>query len=347
LRGRRRRLEIGTVVAPAAATERHDEEAGEGTCDENPGSWYETGMAALRKALGSCFSVEAELAIVGLVLLAWHALRIPIEGRVGVSLDHAVDVLRLEHALSLDLEASVIDRVSGSDAQPALAWIYRNVHLPVLFAFLAAVRLSRPSQYPFVRTVFVLSFVPALLVIWIFPLAPPRWLTGLGLGPAPTDAELGAGGALFHNETAAAASQHFGFALFVAVVALWLFPRSRLAWVAAAYPALVFLVIVGTGNHYVLDCVIGSLTFALAAAAALVLHGSTSGRPVVVQPGAGIAAIGYGLIAGGLVTLHLTALTNWTNIAGVLELVTGIAVVATSRLEPIEPLADDHRTSGG
>lgn len=295
----------------------------------------------------SCRSVEAELAIAGLALLAWQALRIPLEGRVGVSLGHATDVLRLERALSLDIESSVIGRVSGSDIEPALAWMYRNIHLPVLFAFLAAVRLSRPAQYPFVRTVFVLSFVPALFVIWLFPLAPPRWLTQLGLGPAPTDAELAARGALFHNETAAAASQHFGFALFVAVVALWLFPRSRLAWVAAAYPALVFLVIVGTGNHYVLDCVVGSLTFALATAAALALHGRVAGHAGVTQPGAGIAAAGYGLVAGGLVTLHLTALTSWSNIAGVLELVTGIAVIASSRLGPIDTLADDRQTTGG
>ena len=126
-----------------------------------------------------------------------------------------------------------------------------------------------------------------------------------------------------------------------------LFPRSRVAWVAAAYPALVFIVIVGTGNHYVLDCVVGSLTFVLAALAALALHGSLSGRPVEVQPGAGLAALGYGLIAGGLVTLHLTALTNWTNLAGLLELGAGIAVVASSRLQPMETLADERRTTGG
>jgi PAP2 superfamily protein len=293
-----------------------------------------------------CGSVEAELAIAGLVLLVWHALRIPVEGRVGVSLDHAADVLRLERALSLDVEASVIDRVSGTDAEPALAWLYRNIHLPVLFAFLAAVRLSRPAQYSFVRTVFVLSFVPALVVIWLFPLAPPRWLPELGMGSAPTDAELGAGGALFHNETAAAASQHFGFALFVAVVSLWLFPRSRIAWAAAAYPALVFLIIVGTGNHYVFDCIVGAATFALAAVTALCLHRRVSDRGVVVQPGAGLAAAGYGLIAGGLVTLHLTALTSWTNIAGAVELAAGIAIVMTSRLEPVETLADDGLTDG-
>ena len=314
-------------------------------CEQSAPAWYEIGVSALGKTLRSCRSVESELAIAGLVLLAWQALRIPLEGHVGVSLDHASDVLRLERALSIDVEASVIDRVSGSDVEPALAWIYRNVHLPVLFAFLAAVRLARPAQYPFVRTVFVLSFVPALLVIWLFPLAPPRWLSQLGLGPAPTDAELGSSGALFHNETAAAASQHFGFALFVAVVALWLFPRSNVARAAAAYPALVFLVIVGTGNHYVLDCVVGSLTFVLAAVVALVLHGRVPDDSRVAQPGAGIAAAGYGLIAGGLVTLHLTALTSWSNVAGALELVTGVIVVVSSRLESMEPLAEEQTGS--
>ena len=299
------------------------------------------GVDALRGWLRWCRSVEAELAFAGLVLIAWQALRIPLEGRVGVSLDHASDVLRLEEALSLDIEASVIERVSESGAESTLAWLYRNIHLPVLFTFLAAVRLLRPDRYSFVRTVFVLSFVPALFVIWLFPLAPPRWLAEVGLGPPPSDAELGAGGALFHNETAAAASQHFGFALFVAVVALWLFPRSRLAWIAAAYPVLVFVVIVGTGNHYVFDCVVGTLTFVLAAAAAFLLHGPAPTSSLGPQPAAGLAAIGYGLIAGGLVTLHLTALTSWSNIAGALELATGIAVVLTSRLEPAETLSDE------
>ena len=97
----------------------------------------------------------------------------------------------------------------------------------------------------------------------------------------------------------------------------------RIAWVAAAYPALVFLIIVGTGNHYVFDCVVGADVRARRRRG-LVLHGAVSGQSVAVQPGAGIAAIGYGLIAGGLVTLHLTALTSWTNVAGALELAAGL-----------------------
>ncbi len=167
---------------------------------------------------------------VALVLLAWHAIRIPIEGDVATSLAHADDVLRLERALSLDVEHGVIGRLDDASITPALEWLYTNIHLPVLFAFVAAARLLAPERYPVVRTTFALAFLPAALVIWLYPLAPPHWLPEFGFGVPPTDAELtSTTGALFHNTTAAAASQHFGFAVLVAATAIWLFPRSRLA----------------------------------------------------------------------------------------------------------------------
>ena len=208
---------------------------------------------------------------VALVLLAWHAIRIPIEGDVATSLAHADDVLGLERALSLDVEHAVIGRLDDANATSALAWLYTNIHLPVLFAFVAAARLLAPARYPVVRTTFALAFLPAALVIWLYPLAPPHWLPEFGFGVPPTDAELtNTTGALFHNTTAAAASQHFGFAVLVAATAIWLFPRSRLAYATLVYPVVVFLVIVGTGNHYVVDCIVGTLTLVLAAAVATV-----------------------------------------------------------------------------
>ena len=149
---------------------------------------------------------------VALVLLAWHAIRIPIEGDVATSLAHADDVLGLERALSLDVEHAVIGRLDDANITPALEWLYTNIHLPVLFAFIAAARLLAPERYPVVRTTFALAFLPAALVIWLYPLAPPHWLPEFGFGVPPTDAELtNTTGALFHNTTAAAASQHFGF----------------------------------------------------------------------------------------------------------------------------------------
>lgn len=295
-------------------------------------------MRHLERYLARTYALETELVLVALVLVAWHAIRIPIEGDVASSLAHADDVLGLERALSLDIEAWLI--ASTAAAASTLEWLYTNIHLPVLFGFVAAVRLLAPDRYPLLRTTFMLSFVPAALVIWLYPLAPPHWLPAFGFGVPPTDAELtSTTGALFHNTTAAAASQHFGFALFVAAASIWLFPRSPLAWATIAYPVLAFVVIVGTGNHYVLDCIVGTLTFVLAAAVASRFVPVRERRAPVVQTGdIASIAVGYGLIAWGFVSLDLTAL-DADNVLHALVLAAGVALVVAPRLGE-EPLVE-------
>lgn len=295
-------------------------------------------MRHVGRYFGRTYALETELLLVALVLLAWHAIRIPVEGDVATSLAHANDVLGLERTLSIDMEAWLIASTVG--AASTLEWLYTNIHLPVLFGFVTAVRLLAPDRYPLLRTTFMLSFVPAALVIWLYPLAPPHWLPEFGFGLPPTDAELtSTTGALFHNTTAAAASQHFGFALFVAAASIWLFPRSPFAWATIAYPVLAFVVIVGTGNHYVLDCIVGTLTFVLAAAVASRLVPARERRTRVAQTG-GIAsiAIGYGLIAWGFVSLDLTAL-DADNVLHALVLAAGVVLVVTPRLGE-EPLVE-------
>ena len=300
-------------------------------------------MRAAAKYAKRTYSVETELVFVALVLLAWHAIRIPIEGDVATSLAHAKDVLGLERALSLDVEQAVIDRLDGAGVTPALAWLYTNIHLPVLFAFVAAARLLAPARYPFVRTTFALAFLPAALIIWLYPLAPPHWLPEFGFGVPPTDAELtNTTGALFHNTTAAAASQHFGFSVLVAAIAIWLFPRSRLAYATLVYPVVVFLVIVGTGNHYVVDCIIGTLTLVLAAAVAWIIHRPTDLAPARAQTGIASIALGYGLITWGFVSLDLTGLRSWDNAFYALVLIAGVAAVIAPRLAEKGPLTESR-----
>jgi hypothetical protein len=298
--------------------------------------------AGLARRVRACYSLEAELAIVALVLVAWHAIRIPLEGGVGISLVHAEEVLRLEHVLSLDVEPRLIAFLSTTSAPDALRWAYMNVHLPVLFGFVAAVRLLAPDRYPAIRTTFAASFVPAVVVIGLYPLAPPYWLPRLGLGLPPSQLELTTGGSLFHNSTAAAASQHFGFAVFVAATAIWLFPRSWLAWATLAYPAFVFVVIVGTGNHYVLDCVVGTLTFVFGAAVAALVHQGHRAQTAPAQAaGAASIALGYGLIAWGLVSLDLTQPLVWQNLfPDAFILAAGVAAVVVPRLGPDEAVAE-------
>ena len=163
------------------------------------------------------YSVEAEMVIAALVLIGWELGRLPLEGRAGLSVRHARSWLRLEDALGIDVERPLIDFGSRQPWNRFLDWAYGGLHTPAMFAFLAAACLLAPDRYPRLRTIFVLSFLPALVVIGMYPLAPPHWLPELGLGPTPTQHELtGTLTGIFQNSTAAAASQHFGFAAFIA-----------------------------------------------------------------------------------------------------------------------------------
>jgi len=302
-----------------------------------------TVLKALRRAARARHPVEVEMGIVALVLLAWQAARIPLEGSVETSLAHARSVRELEGSLGLDFESPFIRFGATAPFDAMLEWMYTGIHTPALFGFLAAVCVYAPERYARLRTIFIVSFLPALLAIGLYPLAPPHWISELGFGPAPQQDELaGSIETLIHNSTAAIASQHFGFAVFIAAASLWLAPRSAFAWAALAYPALVFVVIVGTGNHYVLDCIVGTLTFVLAAAVAARLHGRTQPRAAAAPPTRAVVSVslGFAMVAWALVSLQLIEPRGWSNVVPVLVLLGGIAAVVTPRLSAKEPLAE-------
>ena len=282
------------------------------------------------------------MGIVALVLLAWQAVRIPLEGSVETSLAHSRSVRGLEQSLGLDFEGPFVRLASTAPYDGILDWMYTGIHTPALFGFMAAACVYAPERYATLRTIYVVSFLPALLAIGLYPLAPPHWVSELGFGPAPEQSELaGSIETLLHNSTAAIASQHFGFAVFIAAATLWLAPRSPIAWAAVAYPALVFVVIVGTGNHYVLDCIVGVLTFTVAAAVATLLHGRS--RAALAAPAGRTVlsvSLGFAMIAWGLVSLQLLAPGGWRNVVAALVLAGGIALALAPRSGAKEPLAE-------
>ena len=248
------------------------------------------------------WSVRAEAGFIALVLVAWQAIRIPLEGTTATSLAHARDELRLETTLHIDIERAVMRMLDGPMLSDALGWLYENLHVPVLVGFLVLARLAAPYRYPLLRLTFALSYVPAAFVIGLYPLAPPRYLPELG-GTPPSDADLTASTSeLLHNTTAAAASQHFAFALLIGVGALWLWPRSNAARLAVLYPVAVFVLILGTANHYVLDCVVGTACLAVGALAARLLVNEAAERSAEVAPAAS-TAVGYALLAWSLQSL--------------------------------------------
>ena len=182
-------------------------------------------LAAVRRT----YSLRAEMAILALVVLVWQAARIPLAGSVALSLDHAQDWLAAERAFGLSIEPSVVRFVDEHGLRHASELFYANLHDAVFFGFFAAARLLAPLRYPTLRTAFVVAHVPALAILGAYPLAPPRWLPAapwLGEPPLHT--------AVLRNETAAAVSLHVGIPVLMAGFALWVWPRSPLAWLLLA-----------------------------------------------------------------------------------------------------------------
>ena len=109
----------------------------------------------------------------------------------------------------------------------------------------------------------------AVLVYWLYPLAPPRFIEGLGLEDT-TKAALELGGSLswfqpFRNLYAAMPSMHVGQTVLYALTVMWML-RSRSRWLIWLWPAMMLLTVMVTANHYWLDGVAGAVVVLLALA---------------------------------------------------------------------------------
>ena len=80
---------------------------------------------------------------------------------------------------------------------------------------------------------------------------------------------------LLANPFAAMPSLHFGYALFIAL-ALYALARQRwLRFAGFLYPLVVFVAIVATGNHFIVDAVAGGLVVVAAWAFAVSVQPSS------------------------------------------------------------------------
>ena len=139
----------------------------------------------------------------------------------------------------------------------------------------------RALFYRFAATFLALSFAAAL-TFWLYPAAPP-WaaaekgvidpltrltkVEGGTISAGGVGAGVGVGGGVDPNPYAAIPSLHGGYAFLVFLFVATLTWRTRWRWLgalAAVYPLLQSFAAVYTGNHYVVDLLIG---FAYAAAA--------------------------------------------------------------------------------
>jgi membrane-associated phospholipid phosphatase len=178
---------------------------------------------------------------------------------------NAYKVIDLERALHVFIEPSIQAWALNKRWLMDIAdWTYLNAHYVVTMGALVFIYLRRNESFYFVRNMFMIAMLIALVGYALYPTAPPRLMPEWGFTDSIQQftgitAEYGPSSALL-NMYAAIPSMHVCFAVMVGLpmaqlVRSW---PARVAW--CLYPVLITFVVVATGNHFFTDVVLGTLT---------------------------------------------------------------------------------------
>jgi membrane-associated phospholipid phosphatase len=183
---------------------------------------------------------------------------------------NATKVINLERTLHVFVEPSIQAWTLNEHWLMDIAdWTYLNAHYIVTLATLVFIYLRRNDSFYFVRNMFMIAMLIALVGYALYPTAPPRLMPEWGFTDSisqflGTPVDYGPGKDLL-NFYAAVPSMHVCFALMIGVPMTRLVKRwpAKIAW--SLYPLLITFVVVATGNHYFTDVFLGGVTAAISA----------------------------------------------------------------------------------
>ncbi|RSS80541.1 phosphatase PAP2 family protein [Streptomyces sp. WAC06614] len=174
-----------------------------------------------------------------------------VEGRLGIAVESTVN-----HAIN-----SVTWLIVGMN------YYYATLHFIVTIGVLVWIYRFHPGRYAATRMVLFATTGVALVGYYLYPLAPPRLMTGEHFVDTVlvhhTWGSMASGNLKqMSNQYAAMPSMHIGWSLWCG---LTIFAIASAPWVrilGLLYPAATLVVIVATANHFWLDAVGGMLCLA-------------------------------------------------------------------------------------
>lgn len=207
--------------------------------------------------------------------LLYSLVRGLVEGRATAAFQHARELIQFERTLHLFVEPSIQAWAMGSHfLMDISSWLYLNAQTSITIGGLVYLYLRHNSSFYFVRNMFAVALLIALVTYALFPTAPPRFLPEWGFidtvgdvtgvkvaSSSPTMNTL-------FNPYAAIPSLHVAFAIMIGwpLASLSRWRTVRVLW--RLYPLLIAFVIVATANHFILDALLGALTAGVSALAA-------------------------------------------------------------------------------
>ncbi|MBC6461595.1 phosphatase PAP2 family protein [Actinomadura sp. HBU206391] len=208
----------------------------------------------------------AELLLIAVCYGAYSVVRNLVPTQHAAAMQRAHEILEAERALHLDFEFAVnqffVDtRWLGVTAN----YYYATLHFIVTIGVLVWLYAWHPHHYVTYRWLLFGTTITALIGFWFYPLAPPRFLPGY----VDTVVAFNTWGlydsspiATVSNQYAAMPSLHTAWSLWCALAVITIVRSRWVKIVAAGYPIVTVVVILGTSNHFILDAVGGGAVLA-------------------------------------------------------------------------------------
>lgn len=207
-----------------------------------------------------------QLTLIAAAALLYFGVRGQTEGSESLAVTHGLDLLRFERSLGLDFEAALQELILPHRwAVTAANWIYIWGHWPVIAVTLVWLHRTRRLDFLVLRNALFFSGAIGLVIFMAYPVAPPRLLPA---GFVDTVTELSTSYRVLQppslvNEYAALPSLHVGWNLLIGMAVFQAGSNRYARVVGVLSPVAMTAAVVLTGNHYVVDAVLGA-TVALA-----------------------------------------------------------------------------------
>lgn len=201
-----------------------------------------------------------EVLIIIPAYVLYELVRGTVDGRTAEAFHRAATLVNVEQAMGIFWEAELQSLILTWDVAVRVAnGVYVWGHIPLIIIVALWLLLYHRNRYALYRNAFLISGGIGLVLFWLLPTAPPRFLPHWGF----VDTTVASGSYYFFqppafvNQYAAMPSLHFGWSLLIAV-AIFLQLRSPFRYLALLLPVASLGGVVLTANHFFLDAVAGA-----------------------------------------------------------------------------------------
>jgi len=213
-----------------------------------------------------------EILLVVVFDLAYEHVRNLVKLQPLEAINHGLAVLHITEWFHLDLERAFNGILMDNHWLATIAnYDYAMLHLPLTAGILIWVFWKHRDRYLPVRNVLMITTLIGLVGFWVYPMAPPRLLPGDGF--VDTVVYFNTWGSVADPKMAAATNQfaampslHCAWALWCGLCLFFLARHRVLRVIGVVYPLWTVFVVLGTGNHFLLDAVGGATCVAISTA---------------------------------------------------------------------------------